>query len=153
MKKTIISMFIIASGLFIAKPSEAQVSVGVHVNIGDQPSWGPSGYDYAEYYYLPDIESYYCVPRRQFVYLSGGRWVFAASLPSRYARYDLYSGYKVVLRDPYAYRHFDDHRVRYARYRNYHDRQPVIIRSHDNGNHYGHYKNRGWHGKGRGHRH
>lgn len=140
-------MFLVLTALSYANPSNAQVSVGVHVNIGDQPGWGPAGYDYAEYYYMPDIETYYCVPRRQFVYLSGNRWIFSASLPPAYAHYDLYSGYKVVLRDPYAYRHFDDHRVRYAGYRNRPNQQVIIINRHDNGNHYGQYKKRG---KGRG---
>jgi hypothetical protein len=152
MKKIMFSVLFAVATLAFVNTSRAQVRVGVNINIGVQPEWGPSGYDYAEYYYLPDIEAYYYVPRHEFVYLSGNRWVFAASLPPRYSGYDLYSGYKVVVNSPYAYRHFNDDRVRYARYRNYDNRQEIIRNHHDNGNHYGQYKNRGngkGHGKGR----
>lgn len=157
MKKILLVFFMMSASLVLISHAKAQVRV--NVNIGDQPDWGPAGYDYAEYYYLPDIESYYYVPQRQFVYLSNGRWIFASGLPPRYANYDLYSGYKVVLRDRDAYLYFNDHRQRYARYCNYYNRQPV---RHDNGNHYGQYKNKGrdrdddWgrgNGRGRGNGH
>src|SRR6185295_13266063 len=103
--------------------SKAQVSVSV--NIGAQPMWGPAGYASADYYYLPDIECYYYVPRRQFVYLSGPNWVFSYNLPSRYRGYDLYSGYKVVCNGPRPYSHFYHDREVYAHYRGYRG-QPVI---------------------------
>ena len=146
MKKKLFSVLVVVASLLLANTSHAQVSV--NINIGSQPQWGPTGYDYAEYYYMPDIESYYYVPRQQFVYMSGGRWVFSSNLPPRYANYDLYNGYKVVLKERDAYRHFNDHRARYARYRNYDNRQETIG-SHDNGNHYGQYKNKDK-GQGRG---
>ncbi|MBU2045622.1 MAG: hypothetical protein KJ712_02685, partial [Bacteroidetes bacterium] len=93
MKKLIIlAALAVGSISMMTSPVEAQVNISV--NIGSQPAWGPSGYQHVEYYYLPDIESYYYVPRHQFVYLSNGRWVFSASLPSRYRDYDLYRGYK-----------------------------------------------------------
>ena len=154
MKKIILSMLLAVAALFAVNSSQAQVSV--NINIGSQPQWGPSGYDYAEYYYMPDIETYYYVPRRQFVYLSGSRWVFSTSLPSPYANYDLYSGYKVVVNRPHAYRYFNDDRVRYVKYKNYNNRQESIKYKHDNGNHNGEYKNKGNNkgknkGNGKGH--
>ncbi|HEX2682991.1 MAG TPA: hypothetical protein VHL77_03625 [Ferruginibacter sp.] len=150
MKKIMVSLLFAFAGFAFANTATAQVRVGVNINIGDQPEWGPAGYDYAEYYYMPAIETYYSIPRRQFVYFSGGRWIFSSSLPPRYANYDLYSGYKVVLRPNDSYRHFDDHRVRYARYRTYNDRQVILRSRHDNGNHYGQYKNKGRNGWGHG---
>lgn len=148
MKKKLVSMLLVLAALLFTNRSTAQVNV--QVNIGAQPEWGPSGYDYAEYYYMPDIEAYYWIPRRQFVYLSGGSWVFSASLPSMYSHYNLYTGYKVVLKEPYAYKGFKNHRVRYAGYRNRYNQQAVIVNKHDNGNHNGHYKNKGKnHGKGK----
>ncbi|MEO6251994.1 MAG: hypothetical protein ABIO79_01705, partial [Ferruginibacter sp.] len=84
----------------------------------------------------------------QFVYFSGNRWVFSSSLPTRYSNYDLYSGYKVVLRPNDSYKHFTDHRVRYARYKTYNNRQVILKNKHDNGNHNGHYKNKGNNGNG-----
>ncbi len=144
-------MLTLAATAFV-HTSNAQVKVGININIGDQPEWGPAGYDYAEYYYMPDIETYYYVPRRQFVYLSGNRWIFSSTLPPAYTGYDLYTGYKVVFKTHDAYKYFNDHRVRYVRYKNYHGEQVIIKNKHDNGNHYGQYKNedRG-RGRGKGH--
>src|SRR6266404_9435922 len=108
MKKWLIGTGLILASLGFVQKTEAQVRVGIHINIGDQPSWRAPGYDYVEYYYLPDIECYYYVPRRQFVYLSNGSWVFSASLPGRYRDYDLYTGYKVVVNRPNAYNYFNE---------------------------------------------
>lgn len=147
MKKILVGAFFMIVTLSIATRSRAQVSV--NVNMGIQPEWGPAGYDYAEYYYLPDIETYYYVPRRQFVYFSGNRWVFSPSMPAVYSNYDLYSGYKVVVNKPSAYKYFNVHKVKYVRYKNYKNHQVIIKNKHDNGNHKGHYKNKGK-GKGKG---
>ncbi len=149
MKRIILSVFFTIATFAIVNTSKAQVSV--NINIGVQPEWGPSGYDYAEYYYMPDIESYYYVPKRQFVYFSGNRWVFSSSLPAVYSGYDLYSGYKVVVNKPRAYNYFNDHRVRYAKYKNYNNHQVIIKNKHNNGNHNGQYKSKGnGNGKGNG---
>nr|WP_294900190.1 hypothetical protein [uncultured Pedobacter sp.] len=126
MKKIFLTLIAVA-GLMSAQ-SSAQVNVSI--NIGSQPQWAPVGYDYVEYYYLPEIESYYYVPTRQFIYLDNGRWNFSLSLPYRYRGYDLYSGYKVVINSRNAYNNFDNDRIRYARYRGVRTQQ-VIRYSHD----------------------
>jgi len=122
-------VLLVAVGSIISKPATAQVSI--NVNIGAQPTWGPVGYDYVEYYYLPDIEVYYYVPRRQFVYLSNGRWIFVTSLPSRYRSYNLYSGYKVVINQSRPYLNFKTHKVTYAKYKGNNGRQVIIRNSND----------------------
>ena len=94
----------------------AQVSVNVNFNVEAQPEWGPAGYNQVNYYYMPDIETYYYVPRHQFVYLNSGHWVFTSTLPQRYHSYDLYRGYKVVLNEPRPYLHHEEYRARYAHY-------------------------------------
>src|SRR5947207_14908973 len=126
MKKIVFVSTILLTLVLLTQKTQAQVRVGVNINIGSQPVWGPVGYDYAKYYYLPDIDAYYYVPRRQFIYLSDGRWIFSASLPVRY-HYDLYSGYKVVINEPRPYLHANVFRERYASYRGRHDQ--VIIRN------------------------
>jgi hypothetical protein len=126
-------VLLVATGALISKPATAQVSVSI--NIGSQPTWGPVGYDYVEYYYLPDIETYYYVPRHQFVYISNGKWIFATSLPTRYRSYNLYSGYKVVINGPRPYLNFTTHRVTYAKYKGNNGRQ-VIIRNSNNPKYY-----------------
>jgi hypothetical protein len=161
MKKFIV-LFIFVMSAF-AYRSAAQVSV--NINIGSQPVWGPPGYDYAEYYYLPDIDAYYYVPQRQFIYLEGNHWIFAAGLPPRYRDFDLYHSYKVVINEPRPYLHHEIYRERYAPYRGRRDQEIIRDRheekywrikehpdhdkwkenGHDNGNH-----GRGNRGRGHG---
>ena len=155
MKRLSLITVILFTAVIITKNAQAQVSLGVNINIGSQPVWGPVGYDYVDYYYMPDIDVYYYVPRRQFVYLSGGRWIFSAYLPVRYRSYDLYSGYKVVINEPRPYLHASVYRARYAPYRGRHDQ--VIIRNSNDPRYYvvkGHPKynghDNGYHGGGNG---
>ena len=107
-----ILLMLVLSGAAVLKPANSQVSV--NVNIGAQPLWGPVGYDYVEYYYLPAYDVYYYVPRHQFVYLDGPKWRFASALPPRFGAIDLYSAPKVVINEPRAYLHYQTHKVKYA---------------------------------------
>ncbi len=141
MKKLIIAASI-AVAAFTTNTSQAQVNI--NINIGSQPVWGPVGYDYVDYYYLPDIETYYYVPTRQFIYLSGGNWVFSYGLPPAYHSYNLYSGYKVVINQPRAYNYFTTHKVKYVGYKG--NRSQVIIKNSNNPKYYvvkGHPKYKG----------
>lgn len=115
MKRILFAAMMVLGGIMISQSANAQVRVGVNINIGDQPPWRAPGYDYVEYYYLPDIECYYHVPRRQFVYMDGGNWIYSSSLPYPYRDYNLYSGYKVVVNRPDAYRYHNNYRVQYPR--------------------------------------
>jgi hypothetical protein len=96
----------------LASPAKAQVNV--NINVGSQPSWGPSGYDHVDYYYLPEVESYYYVPSRTFIYMSGNRWVKTKHLPARHRGYDLHRGRKVVINAPRPYLRHNDYRARYG---------------------------------------
>ncbi len=145
MKKLVFGVFLLL-GLGLQTPSNAQIKLNVNLNIGSQPAWGPTGYDRVDYYYLPDIESYYYVPRHQFVYLQGRNWVFASTLPARYRGYDLYHGYKVVINEPRPYLHHNNYRVKYEKYRGGKGpRQEIIRDSHDE-----RYKNNGRGNRGHG---
>lgn len=130
MKKILIVTCLAIAGLFYGNEGYAQVRVNVNVNIGSQPLWGPVGYDYAEYYYLPDVDAYYYVPEQRFIYLNGGRWIFAPSLPSHY-HYDLNRGYKVVVNEPKPYLHPDVYRNKYGRYKGKYGKQQIIRYSND----------------------
>ncbi len=103
----------------IAVTGSAKAQVNISVNIGSQPQWGPRGYDYVDYYYMPDIESYYYVPTRQFIYLNGNRWIHSRSLPHRYRGYNLYSGRKYVINSPRPYHNHNVYRVKYGRHDNW----------------------------------
>jgi|GEM_PF-250162 hypothetical protein len=113
------------AALFMLVSLEAQVHVSFHVNLGSQPVWGPTGNDYVEYYYLPDIDAYYSVPQHRFYYFEGGRWIGRANLPPRYHDYDLYSSYKVVVNEQRPWRHNDNYREKYSSYRGRHDQKPI----------------------------
>ncbi len=111
--------------LFLSSTSDAQIHVNLNFNIVSQPIWGPSGYDYVEYYYLPDIEVYYNVPLRRFIYFESGQWVTRSSLPSRYRGYNLYNSYKVVVNEQEPYRNNQTYKEKYSSYRDRHDQQPI----------------------------
>ena len=134
MKKSILIIAVLLSSVAF-QSANAQISLGLSVNIGTpniavQPVWGPTGYDHAEYYYMPDIDVFYNIPQRQYIYMDRGRWSFSASLPSRYKNFDLYSGYKVVVNDDRPYRNAQQYRTRYAKYKGRHD-QVAIRNSHE----------------------
>ncbi|TAK56351.1 MAG: hypothetical protein EPO24_11305 [Bacteroidetes bacterium] len=97
----------------------------VSANIVDQPIWGPVGYEYVHYYYIPDIDCYYSVPDRQYIYWNGSVWIYSASLPAHY-RYDPYYSYKVVITGNRSYEDHEIHRQKYGKYKG--KRSQEIIR-------------------------
>jgi len=99
-------------------------------NISDQPVWGPTGYDRADYYYIPDINSYYSVSERQYIYRDGSNWKHAAALPSIYSNHDPYHSYKVVINEDKPYQNNYSHQTKYGTFKGVKD-QPVIRDSHD----------------------
>lgn len=111
MKKLLIIAAIGIASL-AAAPAKAQVSLSI--NLGIQPDWGPRGYNHVDYYYLPDVDSYYDVPTREYVYLEGGSWVHRRYLPSRYRGYDLYGGRKVVINSPNPWYRHNVYHTRYV---------------------------------------
>jgi hypothetical protein len=109
--------------LFIAlnscsAPTFAQ-NASIQLNL-QFPSWAP---DYnnnhlVRYYYLPDIECYYDVRNREFIYMEDGEWMFGRSLPPVYAWFDLNNCFIVALdtRVMEPWRHFHYYVSHYPRY-------------------------------------
>lgn len=117
-------MFLVIALTGFTFASQAQVHVSI--NIGTQPAWGPTGYDYVDYYYLPDIESYYYVPEQVYIYRNGNSWRRSRTLPARYAGYDVYNMHKVVINGvnrPYLQNNI--YREKYGNYRGQHDQTPI----------------------------
>lgn len=139
--KKLVYLTILVGGLFFAKPAAAQVNVSI--NIGNQPSWGPVGYDYVRYYYIPEINVYYDVINRRYTHYHGRRWVTSRNLPARYRNFNFYSTYKVVVNDRDPWRHHDRYRRDYGHYAN--RRNQVSIRDyrgdHDRPRHNARYDN------------
>lgn len=125
MKKLLFTIgFIVALCIGNVQTSAAQ-AVSVSINIGNQPAWGPAGYDYAGYYYFPDLDIYYDVDNYLFYYLNRGRWISSRYLPYDYEQYDLYNMYKVVINQPSPWRYYRRYRTQYAPYIG--SPSPVII--------------------------
>ncbi len=96
------------------------------ININIQPSWGPEGYDYAEFYYIPELNIYYDVINGLFYYYASRHWIGAQYLPVKYKRYDLHSMYKVVLNgDPCPWLDNRIHRVEYRHFINDRTQTPI----------------------------
>lgn len=136
--------------LFLVTVS-GQAQVSVNVNIGTPPVWAPAAPVEVHYYYLPDIEVYYDVPARRYIYLRNGRWIRSAALPARYRGYDLYHGQTIYLTDyrgnaPYVY--YKTHKVKY---KGNHAWRNNGNNGNGNGNGNGKHKGKG-HGKGKGRR-
>ena len=128
MKKVIIALFLVAGTATITQKANAQISV--NINIGSQPAWGPTGYDHADFYYLPEANCYYDIGRRQFVYQSGNNWIYGATLPGRYGNLNLFNTYKVVVNRPTPYRNNMADMRAYGRYKGMHN-QAIIRDSRD----------------------
>jgi hypothetical protein len=96
----------------------------ITVNINTQPPWGPTGYDYVEYYYLPDIEVYYNVPLKRYYYYDGNKWTYTSNLPSRY-NYNYYRSYKVVINEKEPWTKHKNHKNKYASYKNRSDQSAI----------------------------
>lgn len=101
--------------MFFASNS-IQSQVSVNVNLGMQPAWGPVGYSSVDYYYLPDIYTYYDVRNTQFIYLSNGAWIRSSYLPRQYRGYNLNSGYKVVMNNYHGSRPYYNYKYDKVKY-------------------------------------
>ena len=104
---------------------QANAQIKVSFNIGVQPIWGPTGYDYAQYYYMPELGVYYDIQNRMYYYQDGRNWTGVATLPPRYSRYNLYNTYKVVLNERTPWMRDQAIRRQYANYRNRHDQGAI----------------------------
>jgi hypothetical protein len=99
-----LNTILIAIALIVSGSTQAQVSVGLSVNIGSPPAWAPPPPVHTEvrYYYLPEIETYYDVSTRHYIYMDNGQWARRAYLPVAYRGYDLYRGPKVIVNNYYG---------------------------------------------------
>ena len=125
MKKYLFSAMLVTA-FFFYNETKAQVRFNINLNIGARPDWGLEGNYSGDYYYLPEIDSYYDIPSRRFIYFDGRSWTYASELPYIYRDYDLYRGYKVIVNEPRPYLHCDFYRDRYRPYYNTY-RAPVVI--------------------------
>jgi len=122
MKKLIFLVVFCASGL-LSQTTSAQITF--RINIGSQPLWGLAGYDHVEYYYLPEIEAYYYVPRHQFIFFEKGRWITRTSLPTRYRNFNMYNARKYVINDQRPYLRHNEYKSRFSKHDNHSNQQNI----------------------------
>ncbi len=74
-------------GILFISATQAQISV--NVNLGTPPAWAPAKSIATQYYFLPEIDSYYDLPTKQFIFPYNGKWLKAKKLPKQYKNYNL----------------------------------------------------------------
>ncbi|RVT74912.1 hypothetical protein EOD40_12120 [Flavobacterium sufflavum] len=121
---------LIATGIILFAASTSQAQVSINVNIGTpavvvRPAWVPQNHVNVDFYYIPEIESYYDVSAGLYVYLDNGNWCRTRYVPVRYRGCDLNNARRIELRGyhgsrPYTY--YNNHNVRYYDNRNYNTR-------------------------------
>lgn len=121
--KTIRTLLIVITVMAFGS-TKAQVSVGLNVNIGTPPAWAPPPPPRVEvrYYYLPEIQTYYDVSTRHYIYLDNGRWARRAYLPVAYREYDLYRGQTVIVNNYYGdtpYTYYKPYKTKYKHYKHH----------------------------------
>ena len=123
----VLAIFLVC--LFIFKPLKAQITF--KVNTASQTLWGPVGYNYVNYYYLPEADVFYSVPENKFFYPEGNKWVAVNTLPPKY-NVDLFNTYKVVVNKPKPYLNHGYYVSNYAKYKKGGPKQVLIRESDDN---------------------
>jgi len=131
MKNSIyIIALIAATFLYHSATAQKTACVWCGNNMELQPAWGPTGYEHVENYYIPAIGAYYNVALQLFTYSQQGNWVTTASLPARYATFNLYSAHKVVINEDEPYLRNLIHKNQFASVINQRN-QPAIRDSRD----------------------
>lgn len=129
---------LIAVGVLLFASNAIHAQVAVNLNVGTPPPqppvWGPV-VTTEEYYYLPDIGTYYDIREAKYIYRNNGTWVRSTTLPARYRTYDLRTGNVVVINDYHGrkpYVNYKVHKVKYYKANNNWEKA-----HHDNGKHKG----------------
>jgi hypothetical protein len=131
MKKIIFIVAFLFGSWMAPTAADAQIDIRVNIgmrphvrqNIRLQPIWGPVGFDYVEYYYIPELDIYYHVPSANYVYRVRGRWVARKILPREFRNFDFFRTWIIVVNESSPY-YMHDRIVRnYVKNRN---RKPYL---------------------------
>lgn len=125
----VVVSILLSASVFTGCTALSYGTSGVVVANYDNPQWAPPYYSGARYYYIPDIECYYDLSTRDFIFLNDGVWCYSPILPSMYAGFDLYNCFTIVLNvnvyRPWMHHHYYiSHYPRYY-YRDYYDRSNI----------------------------
>ncbi len=125
---TVMAVILLSVSLFSSCDLYTYSAVGVQMRY-ENPQWAPPYSAGVRYYYIPDIEAYYDLSTREFVYLSNGQWYYSASCPSNYTGFDLNDCFTVALDvniyQPWMHhQYYVSHYPRYY-YRDYYDHSNI----------------------------
>ncbi|MDG2431695.1 hypothetical protein [Flavobacterium sp.] len=114
---------LIAAGIILLGTTTSNAQLSVNINVGT-PVQRIAPVVVTDYYYLPDIQTYYDVRHNQYIYQERGNWRRTAYLPVKYRNYNVRSGYRVAINDYHGnqpYRNFNQDRTRYYKgYKGHH---------------------------------
>lgn len=113
MKKLILPALLFVSAL-LSSHTQAQVRINGNQNNTQRPAWGLPGSYAGDFYYLPELDTYYDIPQQQFVYQERGRWIQSSNLPVAYRGYDLNRGPKVAINDRNPWERGEYYRNKYG---------------------------------------
>ncbi len=125
MKKLLILSAIAASGLFYTKTANAQISVHVGFNapvtqpepvVVEEVHVSTKHKNKDHYFYLPEVEAYYCVPRHCYYYNDGKSWVSAVYLPGAYHNYNWQTAVRYEVRESKPYMRHDFYKSKWGGY-------------------------------------
>ena len=124
MKKSVI-LSAILFGSLVYNSASAQISVHIGFGIPARRVYVPApqpvevydnnDFDNSDdYYYLPEVEAYYSVPRHCYYYQDGGRWISAAYLPGAYRNYDWRTARRFEIRGSRPYMRHEAYRSKWG---------------------------------------
>lgn len=124
-KWVVVAVVLLSMTIFNGCNTYRQGTYGSQTNY-ENPQWAPSYYGGTRYYYLPDIESYYDIYTREFIFLNHAQWIYSPYLPSIYPDFNLNNSFVVVVNSnmyqPWMHhQYYISHFPRYY-YRDYYDR-------------------------------
>jgi hypothetical protein len=126
-----LSFFLLCASIGVSVAVSSINCAGAYeVNISSQPNWEPTGYNYADFYSIADIDCYYSVSEHEYIYREVSGCTDGATLTSSYGSYNPYNSYKAVVNEKTPYQNHDVHQAKYAAYKGEED-QPVIRDSQD----------------------
>jgi hypothetical protein len=87
-EKVLLLMFLLTCGLSNAQTSDKNLSTIT-----------PPKKTEIRYYYFPNLEAYFDLQEKVYLYKENGEWTEAEELPTNYGGYSLYNKVKVVIED------------------------------------------------------
>jgi hypothetical protein len=122
MKKALLAV-LIPGALLLVSETKAGTGIRSSVTGSMHSSRETTSYFESQYYYLPEIDLYYDIVNRWYIYFERNRWVYNSELPAMYRGYNLARGYKVLINEYKPYLHASEYREQYRNYYNNYNRR------------------------------